>query len=143
MVTDKRFFIIPIVLLAVSIKISAGDYAEPVLYKLTEIESINFEINGAWSERISSDETPEMCKNFVLKISDVNYFFSSASQISLKEYSHDLDMSRCHASGEISFSNKKKGKWKIDQARRGMINLSDGRNVYFYCSNCRSSVFYE
>ncbi len=42
------------------------------------IESIKIENNGEFSNYIGSDETPEICKDFVLDKADVLTFFTTA-----------------------------------------------------------------
>jgi hypothetical protein len=119
------------------------NYWKPRPYKVTAVKSVVILQNGAWSENISSDETAEICSKFVLSQSDVREFFRRARRVSYKEYSHDLDMSRCHATGKVVFANGDRGEWSVDRERRGLLTLSDGRNVYFYCRNCGAKAFGE
>jgi hypothetical protein len=109
---------------------------------MTSIRNVAITANGAWTDQISGEETPEDCSRFRLNQSDVRSFFRKARRASFKEYVHDLDMSRCHATGQVTFSNGDRGEWHIDRERRGMIALSDGRNLYFLCSNCQDAHFY-
>jgi hypothetical protein len=117
-------------------------YGKPRPYKMTTIKNVSVTISGGWNNSISSDETPEHCSKFLLKASLVRSYFGEARRASHKEYVHDLDMSRCYASGQIAFSNGDRGVWHIDQERRGMIALSDGRKLYFFCQICEGKVFY-
>lgn len=112
-------------------------------YEITTVKTVSNIKNAAWSDNISSDETPESCANFVLTKKNIREFFRIARQASEREYGHDLSMSRCFAAGEVSFANGDKGQWKIDRARRGLLTLSDGRAAYFYCAKCRPKVFAE
>jgi hypothetical protein len=118
-------------------------YAKPRPYKMTAIKNIIVTINGGWNNSISSDETPEQCLTFRLKATGVRSYFSEARRASHKEYVHDLDMARCHAGGQIAFSNGDRGIWYIDRERRAMIALSDGRKLYFFCQTCKGKVFYS
>jgi len=77
----------------------------------------------------------------VLTKKDVQEFFRRARRVSYKEYGHDLDMSRCYATGNVVFANGDRGGWTIDRERRGLLTLSDGRNIYFYCEHCSAKVF--
>jgi outer membrane lipoprotein-sorting protein len=79
----------------------------------------------------------------VLSQNDVREFFRRARRVSYKEYAHDLDMSRCHVTGKVVFANGDRGEWNIDRERRGLLTLSDGRNVYFYCKSCGAKAFGE
>ncbi len=110
-------------------------------YKVTEVNSLVIKENGAWYEGVSGDETPEMCAEFILRKSDVREFFQRARRVSYAKYHVDLDMSRCHATGDILFVNGDRGAWMIDLERRGVLTLSDGRKLYFYCTKCRAKVF--
>jgi hypothetical protein len=112
-------------------------------YKVTEIKSIVIRENGAWYEGVSGDETPEMCAKFILNQSDLREFFHRARRVSSFKYWSELDMSRCHATGDIAFVNGDRGSWMIDLERRGVLTLSDGRKFYFYCTKCRATVFDE
>jgi hypothetical protein len=120
-----------------------GDkYGEPRPYAST-VKSVHITRNGLWTDHVSSDETREHCAGFVLRQADVREYFRVSRRASLKEYGHDLDMSRCHATGQVRFANGDRGEWRIDRARRGMVRLSDGRALYFYCEACRAKAFYE
>ncbi len=110
---------------------------------MSGIRTMSIEKNAEWTDRVSSDEPPESCADFVLKKKDVREFFRVARHASEREYGHDLLMSRCSVSGKVVFRNGDRGEWKIDRARRGLLVLSDGRVLYFYCGKCHSKVFME
>ena len=141
----KIFFLVTSLFLAVNTGSLASDnnIYEIRPYKITTVKTVSNIKNAAWSDNISSDETAKSCAKFVLTKNNVREFFRLARQASEREYGHDLSMSRCSSSGEIIFANGDKGKWKIDRARRGLLTLSDGRAVYFYCAKCRPKVFEE
>jgi hypothetical protein len=107
------------------------------------VKSVEITRNGLWSDMVSSDETPEHCSQFILRAGDVREFFRVSQRASLREYGHDLDMSRCHAQGRVRFANGDRGEWVIDRARRGSVRLSDGRALYYFCEACKSRVFDE
>lgn len=118
-----------------------GDkYGEPRPYAST-VKSVDITRNGLWTDSISSDETREHCAGFVLRLTDVREYFRVSRRASRKEYGHDLDMSRCHATGHVCFANGDRGEWDIDRARRGRVRLADGRVLYFYCEACRAKTF--
>jgi hypothetical protein len=117
-------------------------YGESRPYSST-VKSVDITRNGLWTDHVSSDETPEHCAGFILRLADVREYFRVSRRASLKEYGHDLDMSRCHAIGRIRFANGDRGEWEIDRARRGSVRLSDGRMLYFYCEACQAKAFYE
>jgi hypothetical protein len=112
-------------------------------YKVTTVKSIKITKVGERYENISSDETPKDCAEFRPRERDVREFFQRARRVSYSTYWNELDMSRCHAAGEIAFMNGDRGTWIIDAFRRGVLTLSDGRNIYFFCTKCRAKVFYE
>jgi hypothetical protein len=119
-------------------------YGEVRPYKVTPVKKVVIKEKGKWSKmRSSSDETPEDCAKFNLKEQDVREFFQRARRVSRATYSEYLDISRCYAIGEITFANGDRGVWIIDPFRRGSLALSDGRNIYFFCTKCRAKVFYE
>jgi hypothetical protein len=113
-------------------------------YRVTAVKKIVIEDTGKWSEmRSSSEETPDDCAEFKLTERDVREFFLRARRVSYRMYGGVLDASRCYAIGKVVFANGDQGKWVIDPFRRGLLSLSDGRNIYFFCTKCRSKVFYE
>jgi hypothetical protein len=122
---------------------AGAEYWKPRPYKITAVKTVHISKNGAWSNLVSSDETPDVCAKFVLTQETVKDFFCHARRASSKEYGHDLDMSRCFASGKLVFANGDKGEWQIDRERRGVVTLEDGRNLYFYCPNCKNEMFGE
>lgn len=109
-----------------------------------EFRSIHIDNNGSYSGYISSDETAESCKTFVLKKAEIVDFFKQSRAATSREYAHDLTASNCYVSGSFIMSTGVKGTWKIDRSRRGLINFNNGSNTkYYYCSECKSSLFYE
>ncbi|MBY4870536.1 hypothetical protein DIE14_21450 [Burkholderia sp. Bp9017] len=104
-------------------------------------KSVEIVRNGAWSADISGDETPDMCRAFVLRQADVSAFFKRASRVTARAYSHDLDAANCYAEGSVRLAGGGAAKWRIDQARRGFISMPDGRTLYLYCPKCRADVF--
>lgn len=122
--------------------IGASACASTVDNKTGAITSVRFVDNGAWTDQISSDETSEFCSGFVLTENDVRDFFKAARTATAREYEHDLDMSRCFASGELILSGKS-SLWKIDRARRGRLIFPDKSERYFYCPACKNDKFFE
>lgn len=104
---------------------------------------ITIDANGLYSNAISSDESATSCRDFVLSVNDVTEFFASATGVTERAYSHDLDGSNCHSHGTFTDSKGGKGKWKIDRARRGMIETSTGNILYYHCEACTSSAYYK
>lgn len=105
------------------------------------ISSISISENGAWTDRISGHETPEMCQTFQLKGTDVRDYFRTARRVSDREYGHDLAAAMCFAEGKLTFRDGSTGNWNIDQARRGLLTLPNGKTYYYYCPKCRAKVF--
>ena len=108
------------------------------------IKQVVIEENAAWSdERSSSDEPRESCADFVLKESDIREFFKVARFASSREYSHDLLVSRCYASGRITLENGQEAEWQIDRARLGILIFKDKHYLYFFCAECTSKAYGE
>jgi hypothetical protein len=118
------------------------DYGPIKPYKITAIKSVVIKINAAWTDEVYSDETPDDCAKFKLSERDVRDFFRRVKQIDHEAYGAYYLPSRCYAAGEIAFVNGDRGTWRIDFERRGVLKLSDDRKLYFFCSQCRSKVFY-
>lgn len=109
-----------------------------------QLESVEIDKNGSYSGYISSNETTESCKTFVLRKNEIIDFFRTSRIATSREYSHDLTASNCYASGSFVMLTGAKGTWKIDQARRGIIDFNNSSNAkYYYCSECKSVLFYE
>ena len=111
-------------------------------YKVASIKSVVIKKSGAWTDEVYSDETPDDCAKFKLSERDVHDFFRRAEQIDCEAFGAYYLASRCHAAGEIEFASGGRGTWTIDFERRGVLSLSDGRKLYFFCSECRSKAFY-
>jgi hypothetical protein len=119
-------------------------YGEIRPYKVTPARKVIIRETGKWSDlRSSSDETQQDCAAFKPRETDIREFFHRARRVSFSTYLNNLDASRCYATGEIDFENGDRGTWVIDAGRRGVLTLSDGINLYFFCTKCRANVFYE
>ena len=109
-----------------------------------ELKDIQINNNGSYSGDISTNETVDFCKTFVLKKSEISNFFKQSRIATSREYAHDLTASNCYVSGSFTTTEGKKGTWKIDRARRGYINFNNSNNAkYYYCSKCKSTLFYK
>ncbi|WP_444944719.1 hypothetical protein ACJJIK_08190 [Microbulbifer sp. ZKSA006] len=112
--------------------------------QLLDFKSIHIVNNGSYSGYISSDETAESCKAFIVNKSEIIEFFKNSRAATSREYAHDLTASNCYASGSFITSTGVEGTWKIDRARRGLINFNNGaHSKYYYCSECKNTLFYE
>lgn len=107
------------------------------------IKTVVIEENAAWSDRVSSDEPPESCQDFVLTQADVREFFKRARPATSVEYNHDLLMSRCYAGGRVVLPDGREAAWEIDRARRGILVFPDRTAWFFYCAKCRSKAYGE
>ncbi len=108
-----------------------------------DFKSINIENNGSYSGYISSNETVEFCKSFILKKAEIISFFKKSRIVTSREYSHDLTASNCHTSGNFVTSEGIKGIWKIGRDRRGLINFNaSNKTQYYYCAACENALFY-
>jgi len=109
-----------------------------------EFKVIHIDNNGSYSGYISSNETVEFCKTFILKKSEIIAFFKQARSATSREYAHDLTASNCYTNGIFTTETGKKGTWKIDRARRGYIHFNNSEKTnYYYCFKCKSTLFYE
>ncbi len=109
-----------------------------------DFETINIENNGSFSGYISSNETVEFCKSFILKKNEIISFFKKSRLATYREFSHDLTASNCYTSGSFITSEGLEGTWKIDRARRGLVNFNySNKAQYYYCALCENSLFYE
>ncbi len=105
--------------------------------------TIVFKENAAWDDFVKTDETPAMCKDFVLTDGDVREYFQLARVVTEREYSHEQVMSRCFAEGELTMPGKYKGKWRIDKSRLGILMVENDQSYFFYCSKCISREYAE
>ncbi|AKJ28374.1 hypothetical protein [Caldimonas brevitalea] len=135
---------LPLLLAAMTLSMGVGAGQEkrvendpnPPVYPMTTVTAVDIKRNGAWTDDVSSHETPETCSRFTLTWVDVRTYFEKAKQINLRRYSHDLTQSRCYAEGTLKFANGDRARWHIDSVQRGSLVLSDGRTFYFYCAAC-------
>jgi len=113
-------------------------------FQVFELKDIKIDNNGSYSGYISTNETADSCKIFILKKSEIINFFKQSRIATSREYAHDLAASNCYASGSFTTAEAKKGTWKIDRARRGYINFNSSNNAkYYYCSKCKGTSFYD
>ncbi len=112
--------------------------------KSIDFKSIHIDRNGSFSGYISSSETAELCKTFILNRSEIVTFFKHSRIATPREYAHELTASNCYASGSFITSAGAEGTWKIDRARRGLIHFKKSTHTkYYYCVECKSKLFYE
>ncbi len=101
------------------------------------VASVTVEVNGAFDESISSDESPEICRRFLVDTRQVKAFFKRARRISERAYGHDVDASPCHAKGRLKLEDGREMVWKIDRESRGMLSApGGGEALYFHCPRC-------
>lgn len=109
-----------------------------------KFNSVNISNNGSYSGYISTNETEEFCKSFILQKQDIIAFFKKARIATQREYAHDLTASNCYVGGEFITASGMKGNWKIDRARRGYVAFNNGGNTrYYYCLKCKNTLYYE
>jgi len=118
-----------------------ADAAAPAGGDLPAVRTVSITATGIRSDGASGDESAEYCSRFQLRPRDVREFLAAAKQVNQRAYHHDLEMSRCNAEGRVTFANGQRGRWWIDQERRGRVVLTDGQPIYLYCSACTSRQF--
>ena len=99
--------------------------------------------NGLRSDSVSSDETAAYCARFRLTPRQVRHYFARAKTVDSRAYNHDLDMSRCYATGTVRLPDGDGGVWTIDRARRGVLVRRDGSRRYMVCTTCPAPPFDE
>lgn len=105
------------------------------------VQTVSITATGVRTDGVSGDESAEYCSRFQLRSRDVREFFTLAKQVDQRAYHHDLEMSRCNAKGRVTFANGQRGRWWIDQERRGRVVMADGQPTYLYCAACTSRQF--
>lgn len=95
--------------------------------------------NGATAP--AAQEAQPQCAKFRLGARDVREYLRVAQVVSQHDYLHALDWSPCFASGTVWFANGLTGVWGIQQFRAGSLKLSDGRELFLFCPQCRSRAF--
>ena len=99
--------------------------------------------NGLRSDSVSGDETVASCGRFRLTARQVRGYFMKATTVDDRAYNHDLDMSRCYATGTVRLPGGDGGTWSIDRARRGVLVRRDGSHRYMVCTACPAPPFEE
>lgn len=108
------------------------------------ITKVVIQENGVgWDVRGSPPESLEPCTDFVLKESDVRQFFKVARFSTSHENVHDLDVSRCYASGRIVLRDGQEATWQINRSRSGILRFADNSTLYFFCGKCRSKAYWK
>lgn len=109
---------------------------------LPSITSVRINQNGARSNDVSGDETVAFCRRFRLSNDDVRQFFDRAERVDERAFRHDLDMSRCHARGELLFRDGRRASWFIDLERRGSLEFRSAQApLFFVCPKCSSARY--
>ena len=127
-----------IALLALAGAGAAAGPSGPVNPPTPPIRALAITANGAWSDGVSGDETPAQCAPFRLTMRDIRQYFARARRVDARAYHHDLEMSRCQVEGTAILAHGVRGRWWIDQERRGLLLLPDGTPFHFYCPACTS-----
>ena len=112
--------------------------------KRPAIKKVKIEENGVgWDVRSTPPEALEPCADFILKDEDVRQFFKVARFSTSHENVHDLDVSRCYASGRIVLRDGQEATWQINRARSGILWFPDNSTLYFFCGKCSSRVYWK
>lgn len=93
-----------------------------------QIQSITLRKNKfKWA--MSEEQKTGKCR-FELSESEVRDYFQRA-QATTQKVLRQIPPSLCHAEGEITFTDGRKGSWMIESGRRDLIQLSTGGTLYF------------
>jgi hypothetical protein len=135
--------LITVVFLALYAWTVHADIEKQPTHKHLNIQGVIIDENAAWSDAVSSNETPDSCRDFLLTETDVRQFFKEARNATSPEYNHDLLMSRCYSSGRATLQDGREIGWEIDRARRGIVIFPDRTAVFFFCAKCTSKAYGE
>ncbi|WP_338664378.1 hypothetical protein VQH23_04260 [Pararoseomonas sp. SCSIO 73927] len=105
------------------------------------VSEVRITANGARGDDVSGEETAAQCARFRLRPRDVRAYFAAARRVDARAYHHDLEMSRCHAAGTLTLPDGRRGTWRIDRERRGIVRLGDGGITYLHCPRCAARGF--
>ena len=105
------------------------------------VSAVSITANGARGDDVSGDETAATCARFRLRVRDVRAFFRLARPVDERAYYHDLKMSRCRAEGRVTFADGRRGRWRIDRERRGLVLLPGRAPVLLHCPRCTTRAF--
>lgn len=94
------------------------------------LRQIHIVSNGAWTDRISGDEGPEHCRAFRLTEPRVRRILTQSQPVTERAYAHDLDASRCHATGTARTSRGGRVHWRVDAEGRVLLTTSGGPVSY-------------
>lgn len=119
---------------------SRGSEFEPSLctLNLPQISRLDIVANAARSQHA---DAAIRCDNFVLNDAQLRMYFSAARQADVADAHHTLDWSPCHASGDVHFSDGRRGSWTITQSRIGSLAIEGDDAVTLYCPRCRFAPF--
>lgn len=81
------------------------------------------------------------CASFHLTEAQVRRYFANAKMTTAHDAHYTLDWSPCYASGEIAFSDGRKGQWSIDQFRSGSLAINGAERIVLYCPKCQFKPF--
>ncbi|MBP0494259.1 hypothetical protein [Roseomonas indoligenes] len=105
------------------------------------VSDIRITVNGARGNDVSGEETAAQCARFRLRQREVRAYFATARLVDERAYHHDLEMSRCHAEGLVTLADGRRGRWRIDRERRGIVALEGGDVILLHCPRCTARAF--
>ncbi|MDM0041521.1 hypothetical protein QTH89_05085 [Variovorax sp. J22G21] len=120
---------------------TAGSEFEPPLcpLELPAIRRIAITENAAKS---AAEKDPAIrCDGFRLREAHVRRYLARAKTTTARAAHFTLDWSPCYAAGDVTFSDGRSGRWRIDQFRSGTLTLGDGEPVVLFCARCRFRPF--
>lgn len=107
--------------------------------RLPRIISVHIEENGSTSK---ADNEKSNCSAFKLGVRDVRRYFSRARQVKNPEDArHTLDWLPCYASGTLRLADNRKIDWTIYQSQTATLAGDNGKEMLFYCPDCRFAPF--
>ena len=120
---------------------TAGSEFEPPLCPLVlpAIRQIAITENAAKSP---AEKDPAIrCDGFRLHEAQVRRYLARAKTTTARAAHFTLDWSPCYAAGNVTFSDGRSGRWRVDQFRSGTLTLGDGEPVVLFCARCRFRPF--
>jgi len=118
-----------------------GSEFEPPLCPLVlpKITKVTILTNAAKSP--AETDSSISCTGFHINEAQVRRYFAKAKTTTAHDAHYTLDWSPCYATGELVFSDGRKGRWSIDQFRSGSLAIDGADEVVLYCPKCQFRPF--
>jgi hypothetical protein len=115
-----------------------SDGIEPSLcqIKLPKIAKVVIKKNAAGKTPSGSIQDYDICEKFILSPSGVKRYFRETKLFNETDFHLYKNVTPCHASGTLVFTDGRKAIWDIDAYKNGTLKIENKKEIYLLCEKC-------